>query len=82
MRSTRPGGLILLTLDEFVARARERGAELSIWSDPFGLTDGARFYPLPAVALRRGLSTKLVGSLCRHFGLSEMDFALDAPAED
>jgi hypothetical protein len=75
--------LALLTVDEFLKTAGDRGKKL--WRDEKRrnvITDGSKRYALPRVLAGGGIPWRAVEALCDLFGLKPTDFALDQPAED
>lgn len=74
----------LLTIEEFLGLARNRGRDLSVYLDRTGVNriiEGSNSYPLPRLPGGR-MPSALVASLCKHFNLPPIDFALDPIPDD
>jgi hypothetical protein len=75
--------LALLTVDEFLKTAGDRGKKL--WRDNQKrnvITDGSKRYALPRVMPGGRLPWRAVETMCDLFGLKAVDFALDSSPRD
>ena len=85
MKADDPEDPALLTLQEFIKLAADRGKTLWVIQNRRGdplLTDGDRRHALPA--LRKGglLPSNLVTALCELFRVPKIDAALNWPLDD
>jgi len=78
-----PEAAALLTLDEFLKTAEDRGKRL--WRDDKRrnvITDGAKRHALPRDLPGGRLPWRDVQAMCALFELKAIDFALDPPPGD
>lgn len=78
-----PEAAALLTLDEFLRTAADRGKRL--WGHNTRknvITDGSKRYKLPQDLPGGRLPWRAVQAMCALFELKAVDFALDPPPDD
>ena len=72
----------VLTLAEFVARARQRGIELRRtirFGAPYLLTPGGQLIPVPTEDENEFIPNEFILYVCELSGLDPIDFNQDAP---